>query len=256
MISVGVDIGTYSIKVADVEATSRSYIVRRIQEFPLSLDLTKDRKIEIIDTLRTLFSQYDPDQTQFIFGLPQKYVSARLLNFPFRERFKIQKAIISQLEDELPFSQEDAIFDLRTVRFIGKAADVIAMAAPKERVAEAIDLAHDCGVRPSLISTEGLGLGNLFEPWDEPPRETLAIEQELPTARPAELVINIGHSSTEVLVYAEGHASGDAQYRLGRQKHGLTPSPANTALTLFRRRANCKARASSCWTKRKARGSK
>src|ERR1700752_2930936 len=98
-VSVGIDIGTYSIKVADVEATSKSYVVRRVQEFPLSLDLTKDRKIEIIDTLRTLLSQYKPEQTQFIFGVSQKYISARLLSFPFRERFKVQKAVASQLED-------------------------------------------------------------------------------------------------------------------------------------------------------------
>jgi Tfp pilus assembly PilM family ATPase len=55
MISVGIDIGAYSIKVAEVEAPSKSYVIRRVQEFPLSLDLTKDKKIEIIDTLRTLF---------------------------------------------------------------------------------------------------------------------------------------------------------------------------------------------------------
>ena len=36
MVSVGVDIGTYSIKVAEVEATSKSYVLRRVQEFPYS----------------------------------------------------------------------------------------------------------------------------------------------------------------------------------------------------------------------------
>ncbi|NJM10484.1 MAG: pilus assembly protein PilM, partial [Bdellovibrionaceae bacterium] len=122
MISVGIDIGAYSIKIAEVEATSKSYIVRRVSEFPLSLDLTKDKKIEIIDTLRTLFGQYDLDQTNFIFSVPLKSVSARLLNLPFRERFKVQRAIVSQLEDELPFNQEDAVFDAKIVRFAGKGA--------------------------------------------------------------------------------------------------------------------------------------
>lgn len=204
MLSVGIDIGTYSIKVAEVEPTSKSYIIRRIQEFPLSLDLTKDRKIEIIDTLRTLFSNYDLDRTQFVFGLPQKYVSGRLLSFPFRERFKVQKAIASQLEDELPFSPEDAIFDVKIVRYAGKGADVLAMAVPKERIGELIDLAHDCGVQPALISTETMGLSNLFERFDQPPPEGLPVTQEIPAPRQAELVVNIGHTSTELLVYADG----------------------------------------------------
>jgi len=204
MISVGIDIGAYSIKVAEVEATSKSYVVRRVAEFPLSLDLTKDKKIEIIDTLRTLFAQYDLDQTQFIFSVPLKSVSARLLQLPFRERFKVQRAIVSQLEDELPFSQEDAIFDAKIVRFAGRGAEILAMAVPKERIAELIDLAHDCGVEPLFISTEGSGINNLFERWGEAPPEGLPPEQEIPSARPAEMVLNIGHLSSEVLVYNDG----------------------------------------------------
>ncbi len=204
MISVGIDIGSYSIKVAEVESTSKSYVVRRVMEFPLSLDLTKDKKIEIIDTLRTLFGQYDLEQTQFVFSLAMKHVSARLLQLPFRERFKVQRAIISQLEDELPFSQEDAIFDAKIVRFAGKGAEILAMAAPIERVRDVVDLARDCGVEPLLISTEANGVNNLFERWADAPPEGLAPEQEIPSARQAELVLNIGHLSSEVLVYADG----------------------------------------------------
>src|SRR4051812_24948796 len=132
MISVGVDIGSYSIKVAEVESTSKSYVIRKVYEFPLSLDLTKDKKIEIIDTLRTLFQQYDFERTHFVFAIPQKSVSLRLLNFPFRERFKVQRATASQLEDDLPFSQKDAVSDPKIVRYPGKTADVLAMAVPKE----------------------------------------------------------------------------------------------------------------------------
>lgn len=204
MITVGVDIGAYSIKVADLEATSRSYVIRRLQEFPLSLDLTKDRKIEIIDTLRTLFAQYDPANTQFVFAVPQKCVSTRYLNFPFRERFKIQKAAVSQLEDELPFSQEDAVFDSKIVRFSGKGADVLSMAVPRDRVSDVLNLAHDCGVEPVLISSDSLGLCNLFSRWDEPPPEGLPPAQEIPSMRQADIILNVGHLTTEVLVYTDG----------------------------------------------------
>jgi general secretion pathway protein L len=204
MISVGVDIGTYSIKVAEVEPTSKSYIVRRVAEFPLSLDLTKDKKIEIIDTLRTLFAQYDFNHTTFVFSVAQNAVSSRLMNFPFRERFKVQKAVAAQLEDDLPFSQEDAIFDTKIVRFIGKAADVLAMAVPKENVADVINLAHDCGVRPSLVSADSLGLSNLFEPWTEPPPETFPPSTEAPVTRTADIVLNLGHTGSQMVIYSEG----------------------------------------------------
>jgi general secretion pathway protein L len=210
MISVGVDIGTYSIKVAEVEPTSKSYVIRALHEFPLSLDLTKDKKIEIIDTLRTLFQQYDPERTHFVFAVPQKSVSLRFMNFPFRERFKIQRSTASQLEDDLPFSQEDAVFDTKIVRFSGRTADVLAMAVPKERVADILGTANDCGVHPYIISTESLGMANLFDRWAEPPPEVAAIapDQEVPGPRVAELVLNIGHSTSQLLVYCEGIMHG------------------------------------------------
>ncbi|MGZ3721422.1 MAG: pilus assembly protein PilM [Bdellovibrionales bacterium] len=204
MMSVGVDIGSYSIKVAEVESTSKSYVIRRVFEFPLSLDLTKDKKIEIIDTLRTLFQQYDFERTHFVFAVPQKSVSLRLLNFPFRERFKVQRATASQLEDDLPFSQEDAVFDTKIVRYSGKSADVLAMAVPKERVADVLGLANDCGVQPHIVSAESIGLANLFERWSDPPPEIPPVTQEIPAPRAGEIVLNIGHLTSQLMVYAEG----------------------------------------------------
>ncbi len=203
MLSIGVDIGTFSIKVAEVESTSKSYAIRRLQEFPLSLDLTKDKKIEIIDTLRTLFTQVDREKTQFVFSVPQKSVSMRLVNFPFRERFKVQKAVAMQLEDDLPFSQEDAIFDTKIVRFVGKGAEVLAQAVPKDRIAEILNLAHDCGVEPALIASESLALSNVLDKWQDPPPESLAVEADLP-ARNAEILVNLGHTNSQLLVYSDG----------------------------------------------------
>lgn len=208
MLSIGVDIGTFSIKIAEVEATSKSYVIRRVLEMPLSLDLTKDRKIQVIDALRTLFAQYDLDKTQFVFSLPQKMVSSRLLSLPFKERFKVQKALVPMLEDELPMTLEDAVFEGKVVRTIGKGAEVLAMAVPRERIVEVLNLAHDCGVEPSLISTDGVGLSNLFEKWSEPPPEGLAPEQEVPAPRNAELLVHIGHTSTELMVLREGALLG------------------------------------------------
>lgn len=208
MISIGVDIGSYSIKIAEVESTSKSYAIRALHEFPLSLDLTKDKKIEIIDTLRTMFQQYDPERTHFVFSIPQKSVSLRLLNFPFRERFKIQRATASQLEDDLPFSQEDAVFDTKIVRYSGKTADVLAMAVPKEKVLDTINLSNDCGVHPYLISAESLALANLFERWAEPPLEIPAIVHEIPAPRAAEMILNIGHLTSQLLIYADGMMVG------------------------------------------------
>src|SRR5438270_165472 len=143
MISVGIDIGRASVKVAEAETVARAFVVKRFLEFPLSADPTKDKKIEIIDILRNLIPQYNADTTRFVFCVRQEHVSLRLKQFPFRERHKILRAVPFEVEDEIPFSQIDAIFEAKVVRYEGKAADVLAMACPKDRVRDVLQMAHD-----------------------------------------------------------------------------------------------------------------
>lgn len=204
MISVGVDIGTYSIKIAELESTARSYSVRRVLEIPFSQNLNQDRKIETIDALRNLFSKYDLHNTQFIFSIPEEHVSTRLRQFSFRERYKILKTVPFELEEDIPFSQEDAVFEAKLSRFVGKSTDVLAMAVPKDRIREILGLANDCGVQPAIISVETLALSNQFERWMDAPIETVALAEETPAPRPGRVVLDLGHHTTKVLIYLEG----------------------------------------------------
>ena len=55
-----------------------------------------------------------------------------------------------------------------------------------------------------LISGDGVALNNLFERWYEPPPEGTPTAQEVPEPKNAELVVNVGHLGTELLVISDG----------------------------------------------------
>jgi general secretion pathway protein L len=231
MISVGIDIGRGSIKVAEAETAQRTYVVKRFLEFPLSADPQKDKKIEIIDILRNLIPQYSSDSTRFVFSVRQEDVSLRLKQFPFRERHKILRAVPFEVEDEIPFSQADAVFEAKIVRFEGKAADVLAMACPKERVRDVIQVAADGGTIPSVISLETAALANFLEHWENPPPEALPLPVEVDaTQKVGELLVDIGHSSTKCLFFENGVLVATRQIDWGgrnlvasiAQKYGLS----------------------------------
>ncbi len=219
MKSVGIDIGSFSIKVAEVEATSKGYSIKAFHELPLSPDPNKDRKIEVIDQLRKLIQSYDPTSTRFVMGVQQAHVSSRHRQFPFRERHKILKSIAFELEDDIPFSQDDAIFDAKITAYTGATqAEVLALACPKDFVAESVQLASDCGFALDLLSVEGLALANLVENWQEPPpllhlqagesKETSegqgASSPEVPDSDPAMALIQVGHENTLLCVFRRG----------------------------------------------------
>lgn len=213
MISIGVDIGRSSIKVAEVESLTRGFAFKRFLELPLSNDPTKDKKIEIIDHLRNLAAQYSQSEVQFVFGLPQEMVSQRFLSFPFRERHKILKIVPFELEDDVPMNLGDSIFDAKIVRYRKKFADVLALAALKEDIQDQLDLIRDGGCPVSVLSAQGLALSNLMEKWYLPPPEaegsSLAIsadeeETQISAEKSGEILLDLGHTSSRVLFYEEG----------------------------------------------------
>lgn len=211
MICVGVDIGRSGIKIAEVEHLNRGFVFKRFIELPLSNDPTKDKKIEVIDHLRNLSTQYGHGQVQFILGLPQEQISQRFLSFPFRERHKILKIVPFELEDDIPMNFGDSIFDAKVVRFRKKTAEVLALAALKEDIQEQIDLMRDGGIHANILSGQGLALSNLLEKWYLPPPEASSSdspvdteETQIFTEKPGEMLLDLGHSTSRVLFYEEG----------------------------------------------------
>jgi general secretion pathway protein L len=232
MISVGIDIGRASVKVAEAETIARTFVIKRFLEFPISQDPNKDKRIEIIDILRNLIPQYGLDSTKFVFCVRQEDVSLRLKQFPFRERHKILRAVPFEVEDEIPFSQSDAIFEAKVIRYEGRAADVLAMACPKDRIKDVIQFAHDGGAHPSVVSLETAALANFFENWDAPPTEIAPLSADIIGAqdRVGELVIDVGHSTTKCLFFDNGaliavrHIDWGGRNIVGQiaQKYGLS----------------------------------
>ncbi|MCB0362811.1 MAG: pilus assembly protein PilM, partial [Bdellovibrionales bacterium] len=210
MKSVGIDIGRFSIKIAEVESTQRSFTLVRLEEFLLSTDPSKDTQIEIIDILRNLSSQYDQSSTVFVLGMPQEKVIVRKKEFPFKERHKVLKSIPFELEDEIPFSSDNAVFDAKIISYLGSGVEVLACTSTLDRIKSQLQKARDGNIEPNIISPEGMAFASLFEQWTEPPPQKSAIlpasEEEFPEATPklpAQAIINIGHRTSFLLVRSD-----------------------------------------------------
>jgi general secretion pathway protein L len=205
MKSVGIDIGSYSIKAVEVESSPRGFRVVRFAEQTLGANPAFDPEIEIVEFLRTFSSTYDQGQTKFVFGLRQDRISVRNKIFPFSDRQKILRSLPFELEEDLPFSNETAIFEAKIIRYMGNAAEVLAAATPKHRVEDALQLMKDSNINVSILSAEGIAFANCTENWDAPISKTAAppsLESGEPQPeRRLNLQVQIGHTRTLVLAY-------------------------------------------------------
>lgn len=211
MKSLGVDIGSSSIKIAELEGSGRTVSFTQFWEIPLSVDPTKDQDLEVLEKLRAFSSQYPGKDTQWIIAVSQNAVSTRLKRFPFVERSKILKSLPFELEEDIPFDSSETIFDARVVETFNNGSDVIAVACPHEAIEQALGRAKDGGFEAGIVSVEGLALSNVLDAWWAPPLVTpvqASLGDEAMRSHdvhPAFAILQIGHTRTNVVVYRDNH---------------------------------------------------
>ncbi|MGZ3771236.1 MAG: pilus assembly protein PilM [Bdellovibrio sp.] len=207
MKSLGIDIGSSSIKIVEMQSSSKGFQVTQFIEHSLNVAPGADQELEIIEFLRDFTSRYDANQTKFILGLRQDRVAIRNKYFPFNDRIKISKSLPFELEEDLPFSSDNAIFDSKIIRFVGNGAEVLACAAPKTHIQNCLQRGQDSGADPDVISPEGPAFANIFEKWNEvPPTIAPPVIVDAPiTTRHLHLILNIGHTRTLVTAF-EGNS--------------------------------------------------
>jgi general secretion pathway protein L len=221
---VGIDIGSYSIKIAELENFGSNVRIVSVGEQPLSQKPGVDKDLELVTQLKDIVGRYNPSETKFVLGLPQDKISTRVLQFPFKEKFKILKSLPFELEDQIPFSASEAIFEAKVIRTFPVGSEVLAVAAPKPLIKKLLGLASDVQMNPEIISLEGFALNNLFEDlYASPPLDVSDLEESviddgeeveikedkhhIPShtkLQNGEAILDIGHSSSNLIVRSAG----------------------------------------------------
>jgi general secretion pathway protein L len=208
---VGIDVGSYSVKVCVVESTKKGLHLTQYYEKPIINNNPFDRDLEVIEFLRSELASFDPLNTRFVLGLPQEFVSIRYKTFPFRDRIKILKSLPFELEEDLPFNTDDTIFDGRITRMDSAQSEVLACASPSDIIKKYVQLMKDSAVQTSLLTPDGLAFANLFINWTdavpvsaEPISSLENVEQTPQPSKPLNIVLNIGYTKTLVLLFDQG----------------------------------------------------
>ncbi len=197
--TIGIDIGTSSIKVVEVQMTKKGLLVTQAFERTLGVNPAYDKDLETIEFFREFANLWSASQARVVTGLNQNQVSLRRKFFPFQDRIKILKSLSFELEDEIPLENENALFDAKIIQFKGTGTDVLAQAVPKASLRELMQIAADSGLDISVVSSEAFAYANLVEnPLAPPPQvATSMIEEEgLRIQAQLEVHLQIGQSHT------------------------------------------------------------
>lgn len=197
MRTLGIDIGSFSIKVAELQTSSQGAILKDFFELELPHDLSEDLRFQTLEKLKKIISHYDPRKSRIVVGLGMEHVTTRTLEFPFLDRRKIWQSLPFELEDNVPFSQDEAVFDFRPITIQDKKSEVLAAASPKKYIQEILQLCEDAGFDPDVVAPDGISLANLYASDGGPSDPQLPFSQ-------AEIYVHLGYRKTIINILRAG----------------------------------------------------
>ena len=214
---LGLDLGSHSLKAVELRQTLRGLEAVQLRSLPRA-----DPEVPLPELIAGFVQRYGLSAENVVTALPGDRISARRLEFPFRERRKLAQAVPFEVEADLPFELDEFVVDWEIVGGDRARAEVIAALAPRREVSDLLETLRAAGCEPRILEAEGLVLGNLAAVFD------------LPGAR---MLVDLGHRRSRFCLLLDGRAvaartvaiAGAALTEGIAKDRGLSPEDAERA---------------------------
>ena len=190
---VGLDLGSRSIKLAEVEQSPTGLRLLRalIQELPVSVE---GQAVDRIGWLQSALKEVRADAVHVALGGPE--VVVRRIHMPLMPERELREAVRWQIKDQLPFPIQEAVIDFRVMGQVWekdiKKQDLLIAAAPAPYLRELIEVVERSGARVASLSPTPCAL------WS-------CVARLMPEApQGSVVVIELGARMTHVLIVKDG----------------------------------------------------
>jgi type IV pilus assembly protein PilM len=209
---VGIDIGSAALKVVEVRGTWKGFEVVKAVERQLPHENGAPCSPEqTAQALTELLSAHAIKPAQTVSAIPAHATFVRNLQLPFRDQRKIREVLKFELEPHIPSPVEDVIVDFAVVRETeGGGCEILAVAIPKETLADYLQIFELAGLVPEIIDWEIFGTLNGYQAWQPT------------TTSEAVVLVNVGASKTTVTILKDGRIQFVRS--IARGGHWLTES--------------------------------
>lgn len=182
---LGIDVGTYSIKIARAERGLGEFQLTDFYEIPVTAHdvLTPDQATEAL--LARFMQENNLQYDTAASSLSGLQCAFRTLDFPFNQTKKIDSAIEFELENYVPFPLEDLCVDYVLLEKGLNTSKALSVYTPKTELIKYLNILSNVGCDPRYVGVECLDLANLHLSGMLPPQGTYAI-------------LDLGHSKTNL----------------------------------------------------------
>jgi type IV pilus assembly protein PilM len=184
---IGLDIGSYSIKAVEIVNSFKSYEITNFYEVVIPYKEGIEPDVLIPQTMEQLFKENDLHADRVLTAMPGQYISSRIIPLPFTDSRKIDMAVLSEIEDAVPFNMEDMIVDHQVLGQSGGKTLAMVVMTRKNFLRGFLDHLQRVQIDPKLVDVDSLSFYNLA-PY-------LRLQSEECVA-----MIDLGHEKTSICI--------------------------------------------------------
>ena len=203
--SIGIDIGSYSIKIVQLKGQAGKYHLVRWSVIPIATtsegeksELSpEEKKAVIINLLKTYRGSGKGIPKNAVTSVSGNAVIVRYVKFQKLTRKELSKTIRAEAEPYIPFNIEEVFIGFHPLQDViedGKQKmETVLVAAKKDFVGQRIEILEGAGFKPAVIDVDAFALESCYEIIKDP----MITDETV-------MVINVGFSKTNFSVIEKG----------------------------------------------------
>lgn len=197
---VGIDVGSYAVKVVLFKLEAGAYQLKAWGHLPLGAKADAgpdEKKSAVINALRAFFIEKGVKVKDVSTSLSGNAVIVRYVKFPRLTRAELMSTLATEAEPFIPFDINEVQLGFHILSEIvedgQKKMETVLVAAKRDLVVQRLEIIQGAGLTPAIIDVDSFALENVHEKTRDP--------KEGPGAT---LYLNIGHLVTNLSIVENG----------------------------------------------------
>lgn len=212
----GLDIGTSSIKMAQLIETRSGYKLQKLGIKELDPELIVDGAVmdagRVVDAMKELMAEQKVKTKDVAISVSGHSVIVKKINIPHMTEEELEESIKWEAEQYIPFDVDDVNVDFHILGQ-GETAEsqsemsVLLVAAKKDKLSEYTSLVTEIGLNPVVVDVDAFAIENMFSiNYDVRPDE-------------ATVLVNIGASVMNINILRGGTSTFTRDISIGGNRY-------------------------------------
>jgi len=197
---IGIDVGSYSVKVVLFKLEAGAYTLKAWGQLPLGAKADAgpdEKKAAVVNLLRAFFIEKGVKVKEVATALSGNAVIVRYVKFPRLTKTELQSTLATEAEPFIPFDINEVQLSFHILSEIvedgQKKMETVLVAAKRDLVQQRLEILQGAGLVPTIMDVDSFALENIHEKTRD--------AKEGPGAT---LYLNIGHMVTNLSIVENG----------------------------------------------------